>query len=195
MLGQAARPAALSRPLADRIAWHERKASLLSRIAADLDTPEAHEVAAEAWDQLAALAAELRGKVDGGGPDEACRRSPGSRSSRSPTPTRSPSRYCGPRCCIPRCWMIATAQLFRLLWRLIRFIVRHPLADLIAALLVMAWRLAGWPGPVIAVAARSPCGRRRGGWRWPASWSRLVVRRRRGAGGAAGSTSGSGPRS
>jgi hypothetical protein len=52
--------------LPERIALHERKAQLLTRIAASLDTPEAHEVAAEAWDQLAGLAAELRQKVDGG---------------------------------------------------------------------------------------------------------------------------------
>ena len=65
LLGQAL---ALPRfaPLADRIAWHERKAALLTRIADGLDTREAHEVAAGAWDQLCALAAELRGKADGG---------------------------------------------------------------------------------------------------------------------------------
>lgn len=51
----------------ERIAWHERKAGLLTRIAAELDTPEAHAVAAEAWDQLAVLAVELRQKVYGGG--------------------------------------------------------------------------------------------------------------------------------
>jgi hypothetical protein len=34
--------------LADQIVYHERKASLLSRIAATLDTPEAHQVAADA---------------------------------------------------------------------------------------------------------------------------------------------------
>ncbi len=53
--------------LGAQIAWHERKASLLSRIAAYLDTPEAHAAAAEAWDQLAALAAELRRTVTEGG--------------------------------------------------------------------------------------------------------------------------------
>ena len=36
-------------PLAEQIAYHQRKASLLSRVAADLDTAEAHLVAAEAW--------------------------------------------------------------------------------------------------------------------------------------------------
>jgi hypothetical protein len=54
-------------PLGEQIAWHERKAVLLSRIAADLDTPEAHAAAAEAWDQLAALAAEMRRTVSEGG--------------------------------------------------------------------------------------------------------------------------------
>ena len=53
-------------PLGERIAWHERKAALLSRIAADMNTPEAHAVAAEAWDQLAGLAAELRAAVNNG---------------------------------------------------------------------------------------------------------------------------------
>jgi hypothetical protein len=61
--------AGLSRetPPGEQIAWHERKAALLSRIAADMDTPEAHAVAAEAWDQLADLAAQLRRKVEGEG--------------------------------------------------------------------------------------------------------------------------------
>jgi hypothetical protein len=42
--------------LADQIAYHERKANLLSRVAADLGTAEAHEVAAQAWHYLAILA-------------------------------------------------------------------------------------------------------------------------------------------
>ena len=36
-------------PLAERLAYHERKARLLSRVAADLDTADAHLAAAEAW--------------------------------------------------------------------------------------------------------------------------------------------------
>ena len=36
-------------PLQERIRFFERKAHLLSRIAAHLDTPEAHQVAADAW--------------------------------------------------------------------------------------------------------------------------------------------------
>jgi hypothetical protein len=43
-------------PLADQIAYHERKASLLSRIAAHLDTAEAHQAAAAAWHHVGLLA-------------------------------------------------------------------------------------------------------------------------------------------
>lgn len=42
-------------PLPERIAYFERKANLLSRIAQDLDTPEAHRVAADAWHYLSDL--------------------------------------------------------------------------------------------------------------------------------------------
>jgi hypothetical protein len=54
---------------------------------------------------------------------------------------------------------VSPALAFRWLWRLIRFIARHPVADIFVALLVMAWRWLGWPG------ARSPSGavRRAGG--------------------------------
>jgi hypothetical protein len=43
--------------LADQITYHERKAHLLSRIAADLDTADAHQVAADAWHHVRTLAA------------------------------------------------------------------------------------------------------------------------------------------
>ena len=46
-------------PLSERLAFHERKARLLSRIAADLDTSEAYLAAAEAWQQCRDLAAQL----------------------------------------------------------------------------------------------------------------------------------------
>ena len=42
--------------LADQVAYHERKAYLLSRIAATLDTAEAHQVAADAWHYVGTLA-------------------------------------------------------------------------------------------------------------------------------------------
>jgi hypothetical protein len=41
--------------LDERIAYHEHKAALLSRIAADLGTADAHEVAAQAWEYAASL--------------------------------------------------------------------------------------------------------------------------------------------
>ena len=41
----------------EQIAYHQHKASLLSQVAADLDTAEAHLVAAEAWHQVRTLAA------------------------------------------------------------------------------------------------------------------------------------------
>ncbi len=44
-------------PLAEQLAYHERKARLLSRVAADLDTADAHLAAAEAWHQCRDLAA------------------------------------------------------------------------------------------------------------------------------------------
>jgi hypothetical protein len=45
-------------PFSERLAYFERKASILSRIAADLDTPEAHVVAADAWHHLSAMCRE-----------------------------------------------------------------------------------------------------------------------------------------
>jgi DNA segregation ATPase FtsK/SpoIIIE, S-DNA-T family len=71
-------------------------------------------------------------------------------------------------------WIIACVQLVRLIWRLLRFLARHPLADLIVAALALAWRYLGWPGPVTIagtlVAATLT-------WRltWPASWTRHVA--------------------
>jgi len=53
----AARQLGPGAPLGDQIAYHERKASLLSRIAADLDTAEAHQVAADAWQYVSGLTA------------------------------------------------------------------------------------------------------------------------------------------
>ena len=43
-------------PLEECIRFFERKADLLSRVAADLDTAEAHQVAADAWHYAAVLA-------------------------------------------------------------------------------------------------------------------------------------------
>lgn len=53
-------------------------------------------------------------------------------------------------------WMITTAQLFRLLWRLLRFLIRHPVATLITMVLALTWRFSGWPA-LIALAAALIC--------------------------------------
>ena len=45
-------------PLDEQISYHEHKADLLSRIAATLDTPESHRVAADAWHQVGSLAGQ-----------------------------------------------------------------------------------------------------------------------------------------
>jgi hypothetical protein len=56
LLDQATRLTRDGASLDEQIAYHERKASLLTRIAADLDTAEAHEVAAQAWHYVGTLA-------------------------------------------------------------------------------------------------------------------------------------------
>ena len=40
-------------------------------------------------------------------------------------------------------WLV---QLVRLLWRLIWFVLRHPLLDAAAAIVIITWTRAGWPG-------------------------------------------------
>jgi S-DNA-T family DNA segregation ATPase FtsK/SpoIIIE len=70
-------------------------------------------------------------------------------------------------------WIIAAAQLFRCLWRLTRFLLRHPVIDGLALLLVLVWRWLGWPGPVIVLAVISATSVV---WRlcWRDSFTRLV---------------------
>jgi len=55
LLDHARQLAAGGASLDEQIAYHARKADLLSRAAADLGTVEAHEVAADAWHYLAGL--------------------------------------------------------------------------------------------------------------------------------------------
>jgi len=54
--------------LTDLIAYHEQKALLLSRIAAELGTSEAHLVAADAWHHVRTLAARRDQPVPGVAP-------------------------------------------------------------------------------------------------------------------------------
>jgi DNA segregation ATPase FtsK/SpoIIIE, S-DNA-T family len=71
-------------------------------------------------------------------------------------------------------WMIAAAQLARLLFRLLRFLARHPVATLTVAVLAVTWRYVGWPALVALTAALIAAGIT---WRlaWPGSWSRLIA--------------------
>src|SRR5262249_46166583 len=71
-------------------------------------------------------------------------------------------------------WIIIVVQLARLAWRLARFLARHPVADTIVAVLVLAWLYVGWPavaGLVIGPAVVVGVGR----GRWPASFPRRVA--------------------
>jgi S-DNA-T family DNA segregation ATPase FtsK/SpoIIIE len=70
-------------------------------------------------------------------------------------------------------WVILVVQLARVIVGLIKLLARHPVLDLEVAVLVLAWRLAGWPGPVILAASVTVllvCWR----VRWPASFSRFL---------------------
>ncbi len=70
-------------------------------------------------------------------------------------------------------WVITIVQLVRVIVALVKFLARHPLLDLEVAVLVLAWRLAGWPGPVILTSAVTVT---LVGWRlrWPGSFSRFI---------------------
>lgn len=71
-------------------------------------------------------------------------------------------------------WIIACAQLARLIWRLLRFAARHPVADLVIAALALAWRYLGWPGPTVIAGVLLAASLT---WRLacPASWKRYVA--------------------
>ena len=43
-------------------------------------------------------------------------------------------------------WVIWLVQLARLLVRVIWFLIRHPLLDAAAGIVVLTWAKAGWPG-------------------------------------------------
>jgi S-DNA-T family DNA segregation ATPase FtsK/SpoIIIE len=71
----------------------------------------------------------------------------------------------------PVIWLV---QLIRLLWRIIRFAIRHPITDAVAAVTVLTWRLTGWPG--LAIAADLAAGTGVVLWLfWPALFTRLVT--------------------
>ncbi len=53
-------------------------------------------------------------------------------------------------------WIIWLVQLIRLLVRVIWFLIRHPLLDAAAGLVILTWLRAGWPG--VVVLAQRRCG-------------------------------------
>src|SRR5215475_6773950 len=71
-------------------------------------------------------------------------------------------------------WIVALAQLARLLWRLARFIARHPLAATVTAFLGWLYVTPGWlalaifAGSVVLVLAVWR-------WRWPVAFSRWIT--------------------
>ncbi len=70
-------------------------------------------------------------------------------------------------------WVITIAQLIRAIVAVLKFLARHPVLDLEAAILILAWRLAGWPGPVILTASVTvllACWR----VRWPGPFARYI---------------------
>jgi DNA segregation ATPase FtsK/SpoIIIE, S-DNA-T family len=71
-------------------------------------------------------------------------------------------------------WVIVIVQLGRALFALAKFLFRHPVLDLEVAILVLGWRLAGWPGPVILASAVTVI---LVGWRLrgPASFARFIA--------------------
>jgi hypothetical protein len=71
-------------------------------------------------------------------------------------------------------WVITIVQFVRVIVALIKFMARHPLLDLEVAVLPLAWRLAGWSGPVILTSAVIAI---LIGWRvrWPATFSRFIT--------------------
>ena len=72
-------------------------------------------------------------------------------------------------------WLILLVQFIRTLVRLIWFLLRHPLMDAVAGLILFVWLRTGWPG-VIAQAAVVLAGLMTLRLAWPGWFTRLVSR-------------------
>jgi DNA segregation ATPase FtsK/SpoIIIE, S-DNA-T family len=70
-------------------------------------------------------------------------------------------------------WVITIVQLCRALFALAKFLARHPMLDLVLAAEAFAWRLAGWPGPVVLTSTVTTV---LVIWRlrWPESFARFI---------------------
>ncbi len=76
-------------------------------------------------------------------------------------------------------WVIIIVQLVRALIAIIKFLARHPVLDLVLAVELLAWSMAGWPAPVFltsTVTAVLIVWR----LRWPATFSRFIGKSARG---------------
>jgi DNA segregation ATPase FtsK/SpoIIIE, S-DNA-T family len=76
-------------------------------------------------------------------------------------------------------WIVAIVHAVRLLYRLVRLLVRHPVLVLATVIGVLMWRVIGWPGLIVltvSIAAVLVVWR----WRFPASFSRFIATPARG---------------
>ena len=126
-------------PLADQIRYHERKAHLLSRIAASLDTADAHQVAADAWHYVGDLARQ-RDQAEPGAEGSAAMKL-SAFSGEQLAQVNNPDPFAPPVWRSPVFhtpgWIITIVQLVRLVAALVRFAARHP---------VLAWCWRCWAG-------------------------------------------------
>jgi S-DNA-T family DNA segregation ATPase FtsK/SpoIIIE len=70
-------------------------------------------------------------------------------------------------------WIVAIVHAARLLYRLVRLLVRHPVLVLATVIGVLMWRVIGWPGLIVltvSIAAVLVVWR----WRFPASFSHFI---------------------
>jgi DNA segregation ATPase FtsK/SpoIIIE, S-DNA-T family len=70
--------------------------------------------------------------------------------------------------------IVAIVHTTRLLWRLVRFLARHPVVVLAAVIGVLMWRVTDWPGLVV-LAVSLAAGLALWRWRFPSSFSRLIA--------------------
>jgi len=102
-------------------------------------------------------------------------RSPGSNSPRSTTLIRSPLPIWRAPVYRTPAFFTVTAQLGRLIWRIMRFAARHPLATLLTLLAYEVWRAVSWPG-IIALVLITTGVLVMWRLRWPASFTRCLHR-------------------
>jgi S-DNA-T family DNA segregation ATPase FtsK/SpoIIIE len=70
--------------------------------------------------------------------------------------------------------IVAIVHTTRLLWRLVRFLARHPVVVLAAVIGVLMWRVTDWPALVV-LAVSLAAGLALWRWRFPSSFSRLIA--------------------